>query len=57
LEKITTNKRFDERWSLKGCGEVSDALHLAIKANLFLVATIYHTLFYKFASHMCEYNM
>jgi hypothetical protein len=57
LEKITTNKRFDEQSSLKQCGKVGDALHLAIKANLFLAATIYHTPFYKFASHVCKYNM
>jgi hypothetical protein len=57
LEKITTNKRFDEQWSLKQCGEVGDALHLAIKANLLLVATIYHTPFYRFASHVYKCNM
>jgi hypothetical protein len=57
LEKITTNKRFDEQLSLKRCGKVGDALHLAIKAYLLLVATIYHTPFYKFASHVCKYNM
>jgi hypothetical protein len=57
LEKKVAKKRFNEQWTLKQRGEVGDDLHLAIKANLPLVAMVYHATFCWFSPSICKYNM
>jgi hypothetical protein len=47
----------DGLWNFKWCGEVGNALHLAMQANLPLAATTYHVPFCGF-THICyKYNM
>jgi hypothetical protein len=48
---------FDGLWSFKWCGEVGNALHLAIQANLPLATTTYHVPFYGFTLICYKYNM
>ncbi len=57
MEEKVAKYTFDELWSSKQCGEVGNALHLAIKTNLPFMTIGHHAPFYKFAPICCKYHV
>ncbi len=57
MEEKVAKYKIDELWSSKQCGEVGNALHLAIKTNLPVMTIGHHAPFYKFAPICCKYHV